>query len=1013
MATTYSTKAKAEAAITGSKYSKAKAKSWAYKQTSDYSGWWEGYGLGRTHAVGSGNNELRYQFHSFIPYDKVKDFEVDVELYYSKAGKWAEMGNRTSSLDKTSFVWITTPTSMSPTTKIRRWTYLFDAPNDTDVTQVRVRVRPRPESRTVTHAYYEAKKTTKDKKTVYVLEKKEYSATVDWFTADWTPWQKIAAPALADSKDEKAKLAAAAPKRPSKPSASLLAGGYVDVTFDKIDPATADTCRVVYRMQDGAYLPGAPVTLVTKTHKDIPANTEHWTDYTVQPGHQYRYYVRAHNNRSGQMWDDFDAKQDLPAALSEPVNTAPVAVEGVSVSAYSADTARVEFSIAGYPGAVEDVKVYWTDDYALLAADTWEGCSNVSLPDPTKKRQTALCQGLEAGKEYWFAIYQATGSERDQRRLDTSAAWKTTIGARPEPPTVVECPSAVAYDIDEPASFTVRWTHNAPDGSAQTAAQVSLSSEWPGIAATADVAGDVQQGEVEFSVTSAWVHENIESALPCRVRVRTKGAAGEWSDYSEAVAVTLYPRAVCELSIAADSSEGDYGIRVEKLPVRAALRIVAAKPSPYVDLYQQAVRWTLSVKAAEDFSYTDEAGNFAWVSSGETVYERSVDYYDGDFATPSMELEIGALDSVFASGAAYTATLSAFLDSGLSAEEDSASFDVAFASSMPQPFASVSPGALWTADIYPSLSVEREVEDGMLMVYDDGVLRVSEGFDAGVDGYGRYGTVTGLRLQYTNDNGEAGRTADFEWDGEAPAEVPMLPEDGVSAVEGIRLLCEGSAPVDLHGLYTAYPYPETYGNAAISVYRVNHDGSMSEVASGLPSVNGLLVTDRHPTFGEMSYRVVANDLATDEVTVCDVAGTNPWRSILLQWDEPEDGSWASEDEEHVLAPGFEFVELPWNITVQQKSAKDVALKNYIGRAHPVALYGTQTGETGSWSCEIVKFEEDHELAQLRRLAADMGQCWVRDPSGMSYPASVDVSVSRSYDSAAVSVQLEVTRVDGD
>lgn len=103
--------------------------------------------------------------------------------------------------------------------------------------------------------------------------------------------------------------------------------------------------------------------------------------------------------------------------------------------------------------------------------------------------------------------------------------------------------------------------------------------------------------------------------------------------------------------------------------------------------------------------------------------------------------------------------------------------------------------------------------------------------------------------------------------------------------------------------------------------------------------------------------------------------------------------------------------LPYNISTTENTSIDITSANYIGRERVVTYYGTQLGESQSWTCEIPRDDEE-TLYLLRRLMVYPGNVYVRDPSGNGFWASVKVSFNRKYNSPVVSITLNVTPVEG-
>lgn len=247
-------------------------------------------------------------------------------------------------------------------------------------------------------------------------------------------------------------------------------------------------------------------------------------------------------------------------------------------------------------------------------------------------------------------------------------------------------------------------------------------------------------------------------------------------------------------------------------------------------------------------------------------------------------------------------------------------------------------------------------------------------------------------------------TADFfvEWDDtneyEPNAEIAL---DEETFATYIRPYCE-----DENG--NAIP------DIALSVYRCNSDGSFTAI-NDEPIISGsdTFITDPHPPLNYARYRVVATSLVNSAVTYCDLPNYPiGGKSVVIQWDE----NWApfdttNEDELETPSWSGSMLILPYNIDVSDTPDPDVSLVEYIGRKHPVSYYGTQLGETSSWSVAIAKTDTE-TLYGIRRLAVWQGDVYVREPSGTGYWANVKVSYSQSHGDPVIPVTFDVTRVEG-
>ena len=200
----------------------------------------------------------------------------------------------------------------------------------------------------------------------------------------------------------------------------------------------------------------------------------------------------------------------------------------------------------------------------------------------------------------------------------------------------------------------------------------------------------------------------------------------------------------------------------------------------------------------------------------------------------------------------------------------------------------------------------------------------------------------------------------------------------------------------------------------LSVYRKEYDGGFTEIVKDIENVKNAYVTDPHPALDYARYRIVAMSKATGAISYYDppaypVGGI----AIILQWDEVwSDFETGEESNELDEVPWTgSMLKLPYNIDVSNSHQPDVELVEYIGRANPVSYYGTQQGETATWSVDIDK-RDTETLYALRRLSKWMGDVYVREPSGSGYWAHVTVSFSRKHLETTIPVTLEISRVEG-
>lgn len=202
-------------------------------------------------------------------------------------------------------------------------------------------------------------------------------------------------------------------------------------------------------------------------------------------------------------------------------------------------------------------------------------------------------------------------------------------------------------------------------------------------------------------------------------------------------------------------------------------------------------------------------------------------------------------------------------------------------------------------------------------------------------------------------------------------------------------------------------------NVLISLYRREFDGTFTELAVDLDNTSNTYVTDPHPALNYARYRVVAKSEVTGAISYYDVPGFPVGgKAIIIQWDEKW-SSFNTINADALAEPNWSgsLLKLPFNIDISDRGRSDVQFAEYAGREHPVTYYGTQKGETATWSVVIDKKDEE-TLYALRRLKRWMGDVYVREPSGSGYWASIVVSFSQKHLDVTIPVTLEITRVEG-
>lgn len=215
----------------------------------------------------------------------------------------------------------------------------------------------------------------------------------------------------------------------------------------------------------------------------------------------------------------------------------------------------------------------------------------------------------------------------------------------------------------------------------------------------------------------------------------------------------------------------------------------------------------------------------------------------------------------------------------------------------------------------------------------------------------------------------------------------------------------------------------------MSVYRKNIDGEFIKIAENIPNDRSTFVTDPHPTLGFVTYRIIATLQENGSVAWAEVLEEVDQPGVVLTWDEywsyvpndelPEEYYYDNEDRVGKM------LKLPYNVDINQTTAIDSVMVNYIGRKRPVSYYGTQLGETITLKTDLPRIsdygsgltEEDETwavetLALLRRLMVYTGDVYVRDSSGNGYWANVKVAFDNNHIALTIPITINVTRVEG-
>lgn len=565
---------------------------------------------------------------------------------------------------------------------------------------------------------------------------------------------------------------------------------------------------------------------------------------------------------------------------------------------------------------------------------------------------------LETGKEYFFRI-RAVNNVGES---DWSGIISTVIGTKPSAPTTWS--STTTAIIGE--QVTLFWVHNSEDGSRQTLADLEVYANGAILIDKRIEYSTTDGGDENLTGSYVLDTSSLADGITIEWRVRTKGISNEIGDWSIQRIIDIYAQPIVELGVSTTPN----GALIET--VNSFPFYISVKPGPVT---QRPLSYYIYIVAKDSYETVDQVGNTKIVNSGDEVYSKH--FYGGDELL--IEMSAGNID--LENNIQYTVGCLVSMDSGLTAE---AEHEI---------------GVSWDDQVYvpnAEITVDPETLVAHIKPYCEQsyTAPVKVSFDETVNGYVFDKNKTIIEEVY----GVALRS---EIDGSLIRTVT-----GEVVSEGVT---SDGEPI----LYAYMFIPEPVEDVTLSVYRREYDGGFVELATGLDNSKNTFITDPHPALDYARYRVVAIVNSTGAVCYYDVPGyAVNGKAVVIQWDE----GWVNFD---VLSEDA-FSQRPWvgsmlklmyNIDKSTNYNSDVSMIEYIGREHPVTYYGTQVGESETWSVEIPATDIE-TLYAIRRLAKWMGDVYVREPSGSGYWAKISVSYSEKHKELTIPITFDITRVEG-
>ena len=679
--------------------------------------------------------------------------------------------------------------------------------------------------------------------------------------------------------------------------------------------------------------------------------------FTLTTGSEYKVRCRAFKKDIYSKWSDF----------TDSIYTIPPTPAGFT-SCYAlkktADGSMYVYLEWKPVNTATSYDVEYTTDKAYFDNPTGQ-TTTITVEDGKTKLET---YGLDPGAEYFFRL-RAKNSSGDSKWSGISSV---TLGQKPDKPTTWS--SANTATVGGPLKFY--WVHNSKDGSSQTYGKIQIEEYIGGslrdtFEVTIQNTTDPEEKD-KTSVYSVDTSQYAEGAM-LKWRVCTSGVSGEFGEWSIVRQVDIYAKPTLDLSVTTGGKTYKNGSVIEALTGFPIAISTITSPST-----QKPVSYHLSIVSNNIYDTVDNIGNNITINKGENVYSR---YFD---VSTDLETVLMPSDVDLENNMSYTIICTVAMDSGLSAEAR-INFTVKWVDTKLAPNATI--------------VVDRETLVTHIRPYCEeySVAYYKVNYDSIT------GKYTSTNEALTNIAGTFDMENAYTTDGKMVLQgyTDITINDNGTIVGGDDVFC----------------YMEQVGTlvegVTLSVYRREFDGSFTEIGSGLDNTSNTFVTDPHPALDYARYRIVATTNDTGAVSYYDMPGHYIGEyAVIIQWDE----QWSMFEEvsdDPMSQPPWSgsLLRLPYNIDISDNFGMDLSAVKYIGRKRPVVYYGTQLGETSSWSVVIPKSDEE-TLYAIRRLAIWTGNAYVREPSGSGYWANVNVSFSQKHNELTIPVSFSITRVEG-
>lgn len=758
----------------------------------------------------------------------------------------------------------------------------------------------------------------------------------------------------------------------------------------------------------------------------VNVGSDRYVSYRKALAPNDQYFVRARAFRSNGLssnWSDF----------TDPIKSVPAAPILTKVSAYAEQEVQFPTSLEviwkiGAPDVyyvTEKYRIEYTDRLQDFTDNNFSRIQTFETDDASTLR--TLIASLDTGKTYYVRV----AGMNDAGLSAYSGIMSAVIGSTPTMPTTWSS----ATSVKTTDTLTLYWVHNPTDESSQKRAHVYFSFRDGAYTETIELQNTTDPAHIDdtsaltvdmangtytyFDTTTAF--STLTSAVlalggDLKWQVDTCGVTGVFSDLSVLRQIDIY--ATTDFSVVSSSFQPSSGTP-EYMLYSYPLDITASVISTDT---QAPLSYSLQVIAREAYRTVGVTGNVRYISENQVIYEAFYDDSGEETIGPGSKtytknISLSAGDIDLENNITYTLKMTVFLNSGIQETrtidfgvnwEDSvyqvgADFDLdegnLAMSIMPacyqDDYAAIDPNNETYANQNPSRRIWFELIDGAFVRSTDTIVNQSK---------------TYYKLDFSDDQVtyDAVDPSTENYSHQNPYDRGWLEKDGDDYIP-----TTDDNVVSDKTYYVSDGQTITEDEVMLSVYRRNYDNTFTLIADNIPNGQSESVIDPHPSLNSASYRIVARSETNGGISYEDFFGIPvEEKSIVIQWDE----SWSSYYRDgDIMSTEYPYagsmLKLPWNIDISSSNAPDVASVEYIGRQHPVSYYGTQLGETASWSTDVKKSDTD-TISKIRELMNYMGDVYVREPSGIGFWANIKLSYNMNHTELVVPVSIDITRVEG-